>query len=598
MQVNQLLYVTEEGNLTMQENSTFYNPPTVANDFSNIRFFSEETSKISIENGAYFCMSSLISPSGITPPSTAQFALDPGYKTGKNPVITGLSSICKSPCYTLADDKPKAVATAQAFFNTANSRYEAYIDSRGSTYSNSLRYVITKLDINRNETAVSATVLGIGSAPDRLLVNDLFSGFSLENQNEYKIKVTLGCNSDQGQAVPEWIEGSTVTTIIGLKTELKLGDPQAFCERQTVGSITGFSPLSTLVGYTDAGTPKSGFWSGPGVTFAGVISITGDLPRNVAINYVYTYTDALNFTQTAIKTITITSAPSVSQFGTNSPVCAGKSLSFTCVGTGIAGESKYFWSGPNNFYRVTSYPETYLQDADISANGIYTVSLAGNACVGDPATVTGVVYSLPGVSAGLDEEFCVGVADYTITGFSPEGGLWQGIGIVNSTSGFNTVVSGAGAFPVNYYYTDANGCSAKATKNITVGPLITTGGVQFVCKSDVAVVLTVVSPVGGNWVLDGNTLAGGVFTPSIPGSYIVTYEFNNGSCINTAVKTVTVRDLPIPPAISSNSPVCKGTNLLITITGVETGTGITYEWLGSEGFSSVCLLYTSPSPRD
>jgi hypothetical protein len=106
-----------------------------------------------------------------------------------------------------------------------------------------------------------------------------------------------------------------------------------------------------------------------------------------------------------------------------------------------------------------------------ATNSVYAATTAGNynvvvtdaqAC---SATSNNLVISAviaPSVSLQLTNNTgCVGAA-IELTGGSPAGGLYDGVGVSNNTFlSINT-----GSFPITYTYTDQNGCSGTATDEI------------------------------------------------------------------------------------------------------------------------------------
>jgi len=63
-------------------------------------------------------------------------------------------------------------------------------------------------------------------------------------------------------------------------------------------------------------------------------------------------------------------------------------------------------------------------------------------------------------------DVCDHTAAFSITGGSPSGGSYAGIGVASGT--FDPAVSGVGLFTITYTYTDVNSCSASAMEDIRV----------------------------------------------------------------------------------------------------------------------------------
>ncbi|HRO98104.1 MAG TPA: immunoglobulin domain-containing protein, partial [Flavobacteriales bacterium] len=98
-------------------------------------------------------------------------------------------------------------------------------------------------------------------------------------------------------------------------------------------------------------------------------------------------------------------APVLNTFGSNSPICAGSTLSLNASATGT-GVITYSWSGPNGFSSTTQNPS--IPNATTAASGNYTVT-ASNGCGTDSETFSVTVTAAP--SAGTlsgNQSICVG----------------------------------------------------------------------------------------------------------------------------------------------------------------------------------------------
>jgi gliding motility-associated-like protein len=276
--------------------------------------------------------------------------------------------------------------------------------------------------------------------------------------------------------------------------------------------------------------PPGGSWSGPGV------STTGQFNPAVAGVYVFTYTAGTGTCQTSDPiTVTVVANP-VAGTPPDQGVCMG-STPLLLAGTPAGG----VWSGP-----VVTPGGTF--DPTLAGPGTYNLTYTFtniNGCVDtDPMTVT--VYALPVVNAGNDQTFCDQPIPQQLTG-TPAGGTWSGPNV--TASGLFTA-AGAGTFTLTYTFTDANGCTSSDQADVTVVPVsnpANAGPDVSVCVGGSAVQLNG-TPAGGSWSGTPLVTAGGLFTPTTAGSYVLTYGVGTGTCITQDQVTVTVNALPIVSA--------------------------------------------------
>ncbi len=105
---------------------------------------------------------------------------------------------------------------------------------------------------------------------------------------------------------------------------------------------------------------------------------------------------------------------------------------------------------------------------NVTQTGTYTVTVTdANGCSStDSKTVT--FLNLPTVTLSNFDPVCSSQSELTLTGGNPTGGTWTGPTVVGNI--FKPSEAGAGIHSITYTYTDSHGCSASATKPITVSP--------------------------------------------------------------------------------------------------------------------------------
>ncbi len=170
---------------------------------------------------------------------------------------------------------------------------------------------------------------------------------------------------------------------------------------------------------------------------------------------------------------------------------------------------------------------------------VSAVSAAG--CESARTSATAIISSAPTVSAGQDITMCITDRGIGLTGASPAGGTWSGLG-VTARGVFDPAVAGSGVHEVTYTYTDQAGCLASDTRIIAVleAPTVTLADFSTLCNTVQGYVLTGGQPAGG--VYSGVGVVNGLFTPvDTIGNYNITYTYTNArGCAVSVTKPLKV----------------------------------------------------------
>jgi len=199
-----------------------------------------------------------------------------------------------------------------------------------------------------------------------------------------------------------------------------------------------------------------------------------------------------------------------------------------------------------------------------------------------------VILPLPALGiSGIGSSVCLNSINIPLTG-SPAGGTFFGPAIVGST--FVSSVAGLGSTDVNYYLTDANGCTDTLSQSVTVADVPSTvnlGNDTIICVN-LSVTLDAGSGyVSYNWS-DGST--GQTITVSQTGIFEVEAVDANG-CINSDQIAVNTEFLlePIITSAGNQTTFCEGDSLLL-----DAGPGYT-DYLWSDGQTTTQTLYVTQS---
>ena len=323
---------------------------------------------------------------------------------------------------------------------------------------------------------------------------------------------------------------------------------------------------------------------------------TGDTTVSITVSpsvtTTYTVSVTAGGTGSAISTVTVNPIPPAPTAGSNSPVCVGSALDLTASNVANA---TYTWTGPNGF---TSNQQNPIIPNVVAADaGTYTVVDSVLHCPSPPATTVVVVNHVPDPAvAGSNSPVCAGntlnlTATDTLTGATYS---WTGPNGFTSTlqnpSIPNATAAAAGTYIVTVRYHDC--ASAPASTTVVISPTAAppvAGSNSPICEGSTLSLTATASPGATfNWT-GPNGFTSNLQNPNIPnatvaaaGTYSV-FASISGCSSDTGTTTVVVNPIPATPVDTSNSPICEGSTLNLT---VNTISGATYSWTGPNGFTS------------
>jgi gliding motility-associated-like protein len=246
-------------------------------------------------------------------------------------------------------------------------------------------------------------------------------------------------------------------------------------------------------------------------------------------------------------------------------------------------------SGNPNNGTFTGHPAISGNFFNPSFSGVGTFAItytaSENGCE-NSETTTIIVNDLPTVDAGNWGPYCIYDNDVALTG-NPASGDFSG-GPFISNNVFSPEDAGPGTHTVTYTYTDANGCTNTATTDIVVNdkPIVEAGIYPDVCLDSGDFEL-VGNPIEGDFSGIGVSADGTMFEPLTAGvgTHVITYIYEDPitGCSDQATADIAVVATPEAPIVSSNSPVCEGETISITVVDVPGGQ---FMWTGPDGLIS------------
>ncbi|OCX51945.1 hypothetical protein BEL04_18265 [Mucilaginibacter sp. PPCGB 2223] len=311
-------------------------------------------------------------------------------------------------------------------------------------------------------------------------------------------------------------------------------------------------------------------------------------------------------------TLTVNPTPTITNNPLSQTVCSQSSNTAVVFTSNVAGTtfqwaatatpkiSGFTASGTGNI------PSQILLNTDTAKGTItYTVTPYANGCPGTPVNYTITVNPKPATPpAGSNSPVCQNYA-LSLTTSAVKGATYSWIGPNGFTSNLqNPVIANAALAAAGTYtlFVTVNGCTSDAsTTNVTIMP------------TPLAPVASSNGPLcqGSTLILNAGNITGAVYSwtgpngftsnlqnPSIGntttvngGTYSVTATVNG--CTSAAgTVNVVVNPVPAAPVATSNSPVCQGSSINLS---VKTTPGYTYAWTGPNNFYSTQANPTIPA---
>lgn len=290
-------------------------------------------------------------------------------------------------------------------------------------------------------------------------------------------------------------------------------------------------------------------------------------------------------------TVAISSNSLVHDFAkSNSPVCTDDTLRLFS-GFSLAGVV-YSWSGPGGF--MSSQQNNILPGTSVANGGAYILTVTNGGCVVKD-TVNVVVTARPAAVIATAGSPCTNEALQlsVSSAFGSYSYTWSGPSGFTSSSA-SPVVNNATTANIGDYYVSGSymGCVLKDTVAVYVKPFPAkpVANNDLVLCSGQTINLTsssVTTGVSYSWTGPASYTSNiqnpiiSNSTTGMTGAYIVTTDLNG--CKTTDTANVTVKPSPTPVLLSSNSPQCVGSTLLLNSTA---STGVSYTWTGPGAFNA------------
>jgi len=402
--------------------------------------------------------------------------------------------------------------------------------------------------------------------------NPVINNAGMDNAGNYSVVVTVG----QCSSIPAttWVVVKTVPAAPSISSNSPLceGTSLSFSATNIAGaSYNWYGPNA----FTSS--QQNPLLSGVSVSNSGTYSIT------VTVN---------GCTSAPVTTSVLVNAlPPAPVLRSNSPICAGSALQLNAT---TINNASFDWTGPGGF--ISSQQNFLLNNAGVSASGIYSVRSTVNGCTGPASTIAVTVHPIPTAPIlSSNQPLCEGSSlQLSASSISSASYNWSGPDGFNSTGQnpviINALIQASGSYSA---YVTVNGCNSPATSiTATINAIPATpviSGNTILCEeSMLALSVSPSANTSYQWTGPAGFTSGApsISIANVTGSYNGLYSVTasqNGCTSNSATANVLVNNLPIAPQIITNSPVCTGNSLNLVTSDLP---GAQYSWTGPNGFSS------------
>lgn len=517
---------------------------------------------IQLAAGGTWSGSSLVTASGIfTPSAVGSYNLTYSAMNGICSVSDQLTvNVLALPSVNAGSDVAICAGSTAAFAATASSGNGPItsIAWTGGTVSNSA--ILNPIAGPLNPTTYTLTVIDAANCQnsDQLVVT--VNSLPVVNAGQ---DLTICSNSSPvtltGQTPAGGVWNGPGVNSSGLFTPSATGTftlTYSFTNSSGCSAMDTRDVVVTAPGIVNAGNDVSICLNAPAVqlntggTWSGSSFVTsGGLFTPSAIGtYNLTYTASTGLCMATDQlVVTVKALPTVDA-GSDIAMCFGQNTTLSGFASSPnGGISTISWAGG-----AVSNPSILNPNVSPSITTTYQLTVTDDASCQRSDQVVVTVNPLPVVNAGQDITVCSNASSFAFSDHSPAGGTWTGTGV--SSDGVFTP-SSTGTFTLTYSFTNATGCTATDTRDITVvAPgAVDAGEDNSLCLNAPA------QQLNGNGTWSGSTwvTSSGIFTPGAAGSFVLTYTASTGLCMATDELVITVHELPVVNA-GIDASVCTG----------------------------------------
>lgn len=270
-------------------------------------------------------------------------------------------------------------------------------------------------------------------------------------------------------------------------------------------------------------------------------------------------------------TISILPAP-IANLGPDTAICPGGTLILDPTPSG-GEETFYVWStGAADSLLVINQTGTYhvlVTDGFCSSTDTIVVSSGQPP---SPVTISGTANLCSGSTLDLSVNAQTGV---TYNWAGPSGFSFTG----SNLNIPNIQTSQSGFFKVTYSLNGCKGVPDSVMVNVFPYPVVNLGNDLIICQGGAAILQA--GPGGFNYLWNDNS-TDSLLIVTAEGQYFVTVSSGAGLCVASDTIQVTFGTAPSTVTFTGTTEYCSGNPAIF---GVQPEPGITYQWIGPNGFS-------------
>jgi hypothetical protein len=274
----------------------------------------------------------------------------------------------------------------------------------------------------------------------------------------------------------------------------------------------------------------------------------------------------------------------------NTTICPGNTANLVVDFTGTPPFTFTYFNGSVNAMISGININPYILQALPASTTTYSlVSMSDATCSGTTSgTATVNIIVAPTVTLAAFSPICTNAGMQNLTGGSPAGGVYSGLGVTGST--FDPSV---GTSTITYTVTYGTGCQKSASRvwTVSTAPVVTLNGFAAVCSTAPSFALSGGTPGGGTY--SGPGVSGNTFNPATAGLgvKVITYTVSSGGCQGVDTATITVNNCAgcaNPPTANAGADKSSCGSAAVVLSGASIGgaaSTLTWSTAGTGTFS-------------